>query len=208
MRLQCRPAASATATGAHESHSYCPPECAYISASPRTTAIAFAPADPISTSSASSCSATASAAAGGRERLTIMRGGVAPVSGIATGSAVDNVMPSPGRATAPTTGLPSTTIATWTAQSDRGGSENSRVPSTGSMIHVRSALKRALPSLPSSLKIASSGRTFLSSSMMNSCDRRSPSSFISFESAPRADISSRIERRSSPAAVAMRAASR
>jgi len=88
MRLQCSPAARATATGAHESHSYCPPEWAYISDSPRTTDMAFAPAEPISTSSAPSSSATARAAFGGRLRLTIIRGGVWPVSGICIGSAV------------------------------------------------------------------------------------------------------------------------
>ena len=41
-----------------------------------------------------------------------------------------------GRATAPTTGSPSTARATWTAQSSRP-SEYSRVPSSGSMIHTR-----------------------------------------------------------------------
>ena len=49
MRLACSPAARATATGAHESHSYWPPACTYSSASPRTTAEILAPAEPMGT---------------------------------------------------------------------------------------------------------------------------------------------------------------
>ena len=53
-----------------------------------------------------------------------------------------NVSPSAGCATAPAVRSPRSPPprshrATWTAQSSRGGSENSRVPSSGSTIHTR-----------------------------------------------------------------------
>ena len=47
----------------------------------------------------------------------------------------------PGWATAPATSSPACQSATCTAQSSRGGSENSRVPSSGSMIQTRSAVE-------------------------------------------------------------------
>src|SRR2546423_3303001 len=72
-RLACRPVASATATGAAESHSYWPPACTYPSTSPRMTAAILAPAEPIGTRSAPSRSASASRKAGGRDRLPARR---------------------------------------------------------------------------------------------------------------------------------------
>ena len=83
-------------------------------------------------------------------------------------SAVDNTFPRAGRATAPAIGRLSTTRATCTAQSERGTSENSRVPSRGSTIQVRSAESRAKSSLPSSLRMASPGRADRSSAMSSS----------------------------------------
>ena len=53
------------------------------------------------------------------------------------------VIPRAGRATAPATATPSMARATCTAQSVRPGSLNSRVPSTGSMIHTRSCVEAA-----------------------------------------------------------------
>ena len=52
-----------------------------------------------------------------------------------------------------------TQSATWTAQSTRGGSPNSRVPSSGSMIQTRSAARRASLSALSSDSTWSSGRS-------------------------------------------------
>ncbi len=64
----------------------------------------------------------------------------------------------PGSATAPASGVPArSTSATCTAQSTRGGSLNSRVPSRGSTIQTRSASSRARSSLASSDRMASSG---------------------------------------------------
>ena len=60
------------------------------------------------------------------------------------GVPVLNVSPSAGCATAPATRSPSCHSATCTAQSSRGGSENSRVPSSGSMIQTREALEADL----------------------------------------------------------------
>mgnify|MGYP000152227569 CR=1 FL=1 len=83
---------------------------------PPHTAIALAPADPIATSSAHSFSATKTASAAGRVRLTSIRSGwFAGWSG--AGVPDVNVMPSPGSATAPTVATPSTASATCTAQS-------------------------------------------------------------------------------------------
>ena len=72
-----------------------------------------------------------------------MRGG--PSHGGAGGGAgcVPRVMPRAGRATAPAATTPSMASATWTAQSARPRSLNSRVPSTGSMIQTRAASSRA-----------------------------------------------------------------
>ena len=53
------------------------------------------------------------------------------------GSPVESTTSRAGRATAPTTGAPPTDSATWTAQSDRPSSRNSRVPSSGSTIQRR-----------------------------------------------------------------------
>src|SRR5690606_11023603 len=67
----CAPAASATAAGAAESHSYWPPACTYASTSPSSTAEIFAPADPIGTSSTSGSIPPANlrTSSGGRVRL-------------------------------------------------------------------------------------------------------------------------------------------
>src|SRR5690606_20285209 len=80
----CAPAASATAAGAAESHSYWPPACTYASTSPSSTAEIFAPADPIGTSSTSGSipSANLRTSSGGRVRLTAMRS--LPASGAGT----------------------------------------------------------------------------------------------------------------------------
>ena len=51
------------------------------------------------------------------------------------------VRPRAGRATAPATATPSMASATWTAQSVRPASLNSRVPSTGSTIQTRSCVE-------------------------------------------------------------------
>ena len=75
------------------------------------------------------------------------------------GSAVLITTPRAGRLTAAATGTPPTTRATWTAQSDRPGSPNSRVPSSGSMIQTRDAPTRDGSSAPSSESTASSGRS-------------------------------------------------
>src|SRR5205085_4146500 len=73
IRLACRPVASATAAGAAESHSYCPPACTYASASPAITAAILAPAEPIGTRSAPRRSASPARNAGGRDRLAARR---------------------------------------------------------------------------------------------------------------------------------------
>ena len=73
--------------------------------------------------------------------------------------------------------------ATWTAQSVRPGSPNSRVPSRGSTIQTRSAVRRALSSMPSSERTASSGLAFASSAIRNSWEERSPA-FLSTSGSP------------------------
>ena len=95
----------------------------------------FAPADPMAIVRAPNRWPTAGMKSGGRVRLTTMRGTVA-AGASGGGSSVPKTTPIAGRATAPTSGSPSTARATWTAQSSRP-SENSRVPSSGSMIHTR-----------------------------------------------------------------------
>ena len=134
-----QPAAVATPTGAAESHSYWPPPCAYTSASPSTTAIALAPAEPIGTSSASSTSARcvgdARAAACA---TTSMR--IGPVGGGASVAAasVESTLPWAGeRDGARRSASRRSTSATCTAQSVRPASPYSRVPSSGSTIHTR-----------------------------------------------------------------------
>ena len=175
--------------------------------------MALAPADPISTSSPSRASHTARASAGGRERLTTIRGrsGTGGRSATGAGRAVERVQPSAGRATAPTTGSPATARATWTAQSVRGGSEYSRVPSTGSMIHVRSVVPRSgwqACAVPSSDSTASPGRTSANAAMRNSWDLWSPSCLSSDVGTSSAVRRARISSRTPPAPVASSAASR
>ena len=75
------PAASATAAGAAESHSYCPPAWMYASASPSMTAAAFAPAEPSGTSVTLISSPSRSRKAGGLVRLTTTRSGSARFAG-------------------------------------------------------------------------------------------------------------------------------
>ena len=81
----CSPAARATAAGAAESHSYWPPAWAYTSASPRTTAMALAPAEPIGMSSAPRDSAASNVAGCGRLRLTTKRTAAPSSAGGSTG---------------------------------------------------------------------------------------------------------------------------
>src|SRR5438128_1165190 len=114
-----------------------------MSASPSTIAIAFAPADPIETSSAPRVATSRSASAGGRVRLTTTRGRPLVDGASAGGAALERTRPRAGSATAPAAGSPSMTSATCTAQSVRGGSPNSRVPSRGSTIQTRAASRRA-----------------------------------------------------------------
>ena len=70
-------------------------------------------------------------------RETAIRGRSLVLGGTKIGSPVWNVSPRAGWATAPAVSSPSSHRATWTAQSSRGISENSRVPSNGSTIHTR-----------------------------------------------------------------------
>ena len=90
-----------------------------------------------------------------------------------------NVTPWAGSATAPATRSPDCHSATCTAQSLRPSSENSRVPSSGSTIHTRSALNRTGLSTPSSESTASPGRSRASASIRKSWDRLSPAAFRS-----------------------------
>src|SRR5258708_24442961 len=73
IRDACSPAARATATGAAESHSYCPPLCTYASASPPITPAALAPAEPSGSSRAPVLSPRPPAHSGGLVRLTASR---------------------------------------------------------------------------------------------------------------------------------------
>src|SRR5215831_10597279 len=173
------PATSATAAGAAESHSYCPPAWMYASASPRSTAAAFAPAEPSGSSVTLISSPSRSRKAGGLVRLTTTRsrapGPAAPLAGGAAGGAVvASTWPWAGSATAPAVSAPRSQSATWTAQSVRPGSPNSLVPSSGSTIHTRSAASRARSSRPSSDSTASPGRRAASPATRNSCESRSP----------------------------------
>src|SRR5215469_5753418 len=170
------PAASATAAGAAESHSYCPPAWIYASASPSMTAAASAPAEPSGTNVTLIASPSRSRKAGGLVRLTTTRSGL-PASragGIAGGAVVASTWPWAGSATAPAVSAPRSQSATWTAQSVRPGSPNSLVPSSGSTIHTRPAASRAMSSRPSSDRTASPGLRAASSAARNSCESRSP----------------------------------
>src|SRR6478735_4739006 len=169
----------------------------------RTTEMTLTPADPIGTSSASISFASAWTNSGGRLRETAIRGRAAVLGGTTAGRPVLNVWPSAGRATAPAVRSPSCHSATWTAQSSRGTSENSRVPSSGSTIQTRSLLSRALSSLPSSDSTESSGRCSASSSISSTWAARSPASLSSRPSSP----SPRTSRSRSPATVASQSAS-
>jgi hypothetical protein len=175
----------------------------------RTTEITFAPAEPIGTRSAPMSSARPSTNAGGRVRLTAIRGRSPVRGGTAGGEPVLNVVARPGCATAPATRSPPFSdlahSATCTAQSSRGGSENSRVPSRGSMIHTRAAESRAVFAMLSALSsdsTASSGRCRAHSSISSRCAARSPASLSSRPSSPcpRTSVSR------SPARVAAQAA--
>src|SRR4051794_21317275 len=127
MRLVCRPAARATATGAAESHSYCPPACTYAAATSRTTAITLAPAEPIGTSSAPSSSARGATKAGGGRGEPRPGGRGEDGGGPGGGVRVRRGGRGRGGAPAPATSSPSPSVpahsATCTAQSSRGGSE-------------------------------------------------------------------------------------
>src|SRR3954453_15712792 len=169
----------------------------------RGTEITFTPAEPIGISSASISFARACTNSGGRLRETAIRGRVAVLGGTTGGSPVSNVSPSAGSATAPATRSPSCQRATWTAQSSRGTSENSRVPSRGSTIQTRLVVSRPLSSLPSSESTASAGRCSASSSISSSWAARSPASLSSRPSSP----SPRTSSSRSPATVASQEAS-
>ena len=69
----------------------------------------------------------ATASGGVCERLTTRRSRRPTEAGREGGTAVVITRPRAGRLTAVATGIPPTTRATWTAQSDRPGSPNSRV---------------------------------------------------------------------------------
>ena len=156
---------AATATGAAESHSYCPPAWTYASTAPETTAMIFAPAEPSGTRSAPISVASSRTNPGGLVRLTTIlilppvgppasQLRAVPAGAVAT---VLKVRPWAGSATAPAAsrprGRPPSTRcteragsarshrATWTAQSVRPSSPNSRVPSSGSTIQTRRALQ-------------------------------------------------------------------
>ena len=126
---------------------------------PCTTDIALAPADPSRTASQSRPSATSTAAYGARLREVTRRGrsrvnggiGVRIVGGEACGR-------SPAGSRRRRAKRSPVQSAMWTAQSMRPGSLNSRVPSSGSTIHTRSASNRRGSSRPSSESTASSGR--------------------------------------------------
>src|SRR5829696_6599959 len=99
-----------------------------MSASPRTTAIALAPADPISISCPWSSSARYVAAAGGRERLTMMRGAAGDAGGGGGGCRVESVRPMAGSATAPATGRPSIVSALFREHGVAGGDRRGEGP--------------------------------------------------------------------------------
>ena len=117
----------------------------YTSASPLTTAIDFAPAEPISINVPSIFFATLEASIGGRDLLTTIRIFLPSVGELGSKKSlqVEKVEFKAGIETAPTTGRPSTARATCTAQSSRRGSPNSLVPSSGSTIHTRFASLRS-----------------------------------------------------------------
>ena len=137
----CSPAAAATPTGAAESHSYCPPPCAYTSASPSTTAIVFAPAEPIGTSSASSTSARYSATAAGAcatRAAGPCRCGGASAGG---GAPVESTLACAGQRDRGALGVPLEHERDVHGPVGCGRSPHSRVPSSGSTIHTRSAVE-------------------------------------------------------------------
>ena len=114
-----------------------------MSASPSTTAIALAPAEPRRTASAPSALATTTAEYGLRDprrdqpRPLAVESAAAPAPGRWRRPASRT-----GRLTAPAVSAPRSHRATWTAQSWRPCSPNSLVPSSGSTIHTRSAWNR------------------------------------------------------------------
>ena len=173
---------------------------------PSTTAMALAPAEPSVISSASSAWAMMTAAAGGRDLLTTRRGCPLCGAGRSGSGSVHSVCPTAGSATAPAVGTPFSTRATCTAQSDRPGSEYSRVPSSGSTIQTRSADKRARSSRPSSERMASSGRASASRFTMCRWASESPVSRTSQVPAPELKSLSRTSTSSAPVSVATLAA--
>ncbi len=136
--------------------------------------MAFAPAEPMGRSSASSAAATARAAGGLRVRLVTTRTGPS----CAEGSPVDGFALSTrsraGRATALVVMCPSRARAMCTAQSVRPSSPNSRVPSSGSTIQTRRDESRSERSAASSERMGSSGRAVVNRSQMSWLARRSP----------------------------------
>ena len=110
----------------------------------RTTEITLTPAEPIGTRSAPSSAASASTKAGGRVRETAIRGRSEVRSGTTGGGGGAERLAERGLATPRRRppARPDSQRATCTAQSSRGGSENSRVPSSGSTIQTRSADSR------------------------------------------------------------------
>ena len=144
--------------------------------------IAFAPAEPMRTISKSRKSAIRNNTRGGRFALAVIRMGAdgSRRGAIATVS-VRYTSPTAGSATAASVMVPSgpptrCQSATCTAQSGRRGVENSRVPSTGSMIHTRSDCSRARSSGASSESTASSGRSARSRRNSSALARPSPMS--------------------------------
>ena len=178
-----------------------------MSASPITTAIAFAPADPRRNASQSSPSATSTAAYGARLRDVTRRGFSRVNGGRGGAGSVENVMSIAGKLTAPAPNRSLVHRATCTAQSILPGSPYSRVPSSGSTIQTRSAPKRRGSSLPSSESTASSGRCLANSDARNSCAIASPASLTSHVDAPAPNISSRSSSSLWPVSMASRVAS-
>ena len=141
MREQWQPAAVATPTGAAESHSYWPPLCAYTSASPITTAIAFAPGraerHELGVEHLGEVLGDRGRPGARHEQADLAR---AVPAARAAAVAVESNLSCPGSATVATLGMPLNASATCTAQSVRP-SPHSRVPSSGSTIHTRSRVE-------------------------------------------------------------------
>src|SRR5918994_1539743 len=146
--------------------------------------MALAPADPSGTSDPPRAAATRPAETGGRLRLSSTPGGPVHRAGAGGGGEGARGRPRAGSAPAPATGDPATTRATCTAQSVRGSSPNSRVPSSGSTTQTRSASSRAGSETPSSDSTASPGRADASRFVSSSWAARSPSAPSGLPSRP------------------------